>query len=267
MRRAAGLAYREAIPDSGSRGTVLMVHGFPQSSYMWRHLLPVVAEAGWRAIAPDLAGYGDSPPDRPGTWMRRVDQLEAFRVELGIDDLVLVVHDWGGLIGLRWACEHPGHLRGLVVSNTGFFPDGRWHDFARTFRTEGEGEQLIDALDRDGLGYVLEAAGLDADERTLDEYWKGFADHDRRRSILEMYRSGEFAELERYEGCLTAMDLPALVLWGEDDPFAPLAGARRFVDELPDARLEIIEGAHHFVYEEAPEPCAAELRAYLAELS
>ena len=88
--------------------------------------MPALADAGWRALAPDLAGFGDSEPDPPGTWERHVESIERFRSELGIERCVLVVHDWGGLIGLRWACEHPEAIEALVISSTGFFPDGKW---------------------------------------------------------------------------------------------------------------------------------------------
>ena len=70
------LAFREAGPADGP--VALLVHGFPQSSYMWRDVLPAVAAAGWRGLAPDLAGFGDSPLDPPGTWERQVEALEAL---------------------------------------------------------------------------------------------------------------------------------------------------------------------------------------------
>src|SRR4249920_1182630 len=105
---AGGIAYREALPES-DRGLApaLCLHGFPETSYMWRSVLSALADAGRRAIAPDLPGFGDSPPDLPGTWERHNEALERFRRELGLERVALLVHDWGGLVGLRWACEHP----------------------------------------------------------------------------------------------------------------------------------------------------------------
>lgn len=108
------LAHREAGPADGP--VALLVHGFPQSSYMWRAVTPALAGAGWRALAPDLAGFGDSPVDRPGTWEHQVEAIEGFRGEHGVDRCVPVVHDWGGLIGLRWACEHPDAVRAGVLT-------------------------------------------------------------------------------------------------------------------------------------------------------
>ena len=119
------LVYRESLPVEAPKGTVLCLHGYPESSYMWRHLLETVADVGWQAVAPDLPGYGDSPYAGSGTWQAHVDAVDAFHREQELGEVVLVVHDWGGLIGLRWACEHPELIRAMVISNTGFFSDGK----------------------------------------------------------------------------------------------------------------------------------------------
>ncbi len=111
--QAAGMAFREAGPRQGD--PVLLVHGYPESSFMWRHLLPRLGHAGWRAIAPDLPGYGDSPADPPGTWERHVVALERFRGELGLRQLRLMVHDWGGLIGLRLVCEDGDRFAAVIA--------------------------------------------------------------------------------------------------------------------------------------------------------
>jgi pimeloyl-ACP methyl ester carboxylesterase len=194
----ARLAHREHGPEDGP--VALLLHGYPESSFMWRDLMPAIADAGWRAIAPDLAGFGDSEPDPPGTWERHMEAVERFRRELGIERCVLVVHDWGGLIGLRWACEHPEAVEALVISSTGFFADG-------------------------------------------------------------MYRSGDFEKLAGYR--LAELAVPALLVWGEKDEFAPVAGAHRFERELPDTELGVIDDAGHFVWEDAPERCAEAATAFL----
>ena len=246
---------------------MLMVHGYPESSYMWRDLMEPVASAGWRAVAPDLLGFGDSPTAELNTWELQVQALEAKRAELGLEEVVLCVHDWGGLIGLRWACEHPEAVRALIISATGFFPDGKWHGLAKVMRTREDGEFLMDGLDREGLGNLLGQASGGIDAQAVDEYWKAYDGADRRRGHLELYRSGDFEKLHAYEGQLAALGVPALLLWGETDPFAPVAGAKRFESELPDTRLVVVEGAGHFVFEDAPEDCARAVTAFLAELA
>jgi len=243
---------------------VLLLHGFPESSYMWRHVMPAIAGAGLRAIAPDLAGFGDSEPDPPGTWERHVEAVERFRRELGIERCVLVVHDWGGLIGLRWACEHPDAVEGLVISSTGFFSDGQWHGMADALRTPGVGEQVVDGIDRDGFAGLLGSLSSGIGDDAVDEYFKALADEPRRRGLLELYRSGDFSKVAEHD--LAALDVPVLLVWGESDEFAPVAGAHRFDSELRDTELVVIDDAGHFVWEDAPERCAEAVVRFLARI-
>jgi haloalkane dehalogenase len=263
VAEAAGMAYREA-GDPGAPA-VLLVHGYPESSYMWRHAMDRIADAGWRAVAPDLPGYGDSPPveGQPGTWEAHVESLERFRSELGLDGVVLVTHDWGVMIGLRWACDHRGAARALVISDGGFFADRRWHDLANTMRTPGDGERLMEGFTREGFEAMLGQAspGIDAD--AVAEYWKGAADETRRRGHLELYRSGDFDKLEPYEGCVAALGLPTLVVWGEQDRFAGVKMARRFNEEIADSELVLFDEAGHFVWEDEPEGTSRALVDFL----
>jgi haloalkane dehalogenase len=178
--------------------------------------------------------------------------------------VALAVHDWGGLIGLRWACDHPGATSALVLSNTGFFPDGRWHGFAEGLRKPGEGERIIAGFERDGFAALLRSQSPGFDDEAIAHYWKAFTTEDGRRGVLDLYRSGDFSKLAPYRGGLAALGIPALVLWGENDPFAPIAGAHRFRKEIPGAELVVVEGAGHFVYADEPRRAAAEIVAFLS---
>jgi haloalkane dehalogenase len=261
MNRAAGLAYRQDGPADGP--AVLLVHGYPESSYMWRDALPALGAAGWRALAPDLPGYGDSEPDPPGTWERHIEAIDRFVEELDPGPVALVTHDWGVLVGLRWACDHPGAAGALVISDGGFFADRRWHDLANAMRTPGEGEKLIAGYTREGLGGTLKTLSSGISDQALDEYWKGFADETRRQGHLELYRSGDFEKLEPYEGRLAELALPTLILWGADDRFATVKMANRFHDEIPGSELEVFQGAGHFIWEDEPERAPAALVDFL----
>ena len=266
LKQAAGLAYREAEGAAvDGRDPVLLIHGYPQTSYMWEPVIEALGAAGRRAIAPDLVGFGDTPPDPPGTWERHVEDLERFRREVGVERVVLGVHDWGGLIGLRWACDHPGAASALILSNTGFFADSEWHRLGSALRTPGQGEQLLDNLTRDAFATIVRDLGGRLSERAIDEYWKAFATHEGREGLLELFRSGDFDKLKPYEGELGRMGVPALILWGVNDPFVPAEGAERFDREIADSKLVMLPEASHFLYDDEPERCAGEVVAFLAD--
>jgi haloalkane dehalogenase len=268
VRRTGEIAYREAVPDPDAGGEslpVFLIHGYPETSFMWRGLMPELAASGRRAIAPDLPGYGDSALSGSGTWESHIEAVEGFRRELGLDRVALVVHDWGGLIGMRWACDHPRAVGALVVSGTGFFPDGKWHGLGEALRTEGAGESVVDAINRDGFAAMLRETGRGFDDAAIEEYWKAYATERHRRAHLALYRSGDFAKLAPYEGRLAELGIPTLIVWGEDDTFAPVGGAYRFHRQIPDSKLVLVEGAGHFVFEDDPERCAREVVAFLDE--
>jgi haloalkane dehalogenase len=264
------LAYREVLPGHEPVGTLLCVHGYPQSSHMWRATLDAAARAGWRAVAPDLPGYGDSPlgdgPGEPGTWASHIAALARFHSDLDLGPVVLCVHDWGGLIGLRWACDTPGAVRGLVAGSTGFFADGKWHGMAQVMRTPGEGEELAANTTREVLGAMLASVSR-MDPAAIDECWKAYATDERRAAQLALYRSGDFEQLAPYAGRLAALGVPALLIWGADDAFAPLAGGRRLREEIPGSRLVVLEGEGHFVFDDAPALTAGLVAGFLDEVA
>jgi len=254
----------------------LLLHGYPESSFMWRHAIDALAAEGWRAIAPDLLGFGDSASDPPHTWERHVESIERFRSELGLERVALVMHDWGGLIGLWWACEHPDAVSALVISASGFFPDGKWHGVAQAARTPGTGEEMVEGMTREGFEALLRQNGSGFDDESLDEYWKCFGDLGgrsprvppgealvRRHGHLEFWRSADFEKLERFDGRLAELGVPTLLLWGETDPFAFVSSAHRFQREIPGAELVMVEGAGHFVIDDEPDRCAREIASFL----
>jgi haloalkane dehalogenase len=266
LGRAAGLAYREAGGSNGNDRVALLVHGYPESSYMWHSVLPALADAGWRAIAPDLPGYGDSEPGAgpgAGTWERHTEALDRFVRELDLGPVALVTHDWGVMIGLRWACEHPGAVSSLTISDGGFFADRRWHDVANVMRTPGDGEELIRAYTAEGFAAVMRTMSSGMSDEAIAEYWKGFADDARRLGQLELYRSGDFDKLVPYDGRVAALDLPALILWGEQDRFAGVKMAHRFHEELPGSELVVFEGTGHFAWDDEPERATRALVDFL----
>ena len=150
-----------------------------------------------------------------------------------------------------------------MISNTGFFPDGRWHGFAQVLRTEGQGEEVMENMTRELFATVMRQSSPGITDEAIDEYWKASGDADRRQSQLDLYRSGDFSKLVPYEGRLGELGVPTLILWGAEDEFAPVGGAHRFNKEIPGSRLVVIDDAGHFLQEDAPERVAQEIADFL----
>ncbi len=118
---------RMAYVDVGSGPTVLLLHGEPSWGYLYRHVVPVLVDAGFRCVVPDLVGFGRS--DKPTriddhTYARHVEWLRSVLFDaLDLTDVTLVCQDWGGLLGLRLVAEHPGRFARVCAANTGL-PDG-----------------------------------------------------------------------------------------------------------------------------------------------
>jgi haloalkane dehalogenase len=263
LKRHGDISYREAVPAEPAGDAVLFLHGFPESSRMWEGAMSALADAGRRCVAPDLYCLGDSSDQGPATFERNRDAIAALHAELGLERVAVAVHDWGGFVGLAWACEHPELVSALVISDTGFFADGRWHGMAEAMRSDA-GEELIAALDKDGFAALLRADGARFSDGDIDAYWRPFEEGRGREATLEFYRSMDLEKLAPYDGGLARLGVPTLLLWGAEDKFAPMGGARRFERDIAGARLVAIEGAGHFVLESAPERCVEELRAFLA---
>lgn len=267
VERLDGIAYRVAGPEDAEGLAVLLVHGFPQSSWMWRHLLPALADAGYRAYAPDLPGYGDSPPDLPGTWERKVEEIERFRTALGLDRVHLVVHDWGGLIGLRWACDHAGVAASIVMANTGFNPNWTWHDFGQTLRTPELGERLLESLGRNEFRQVLAESSTGIDEDAIDRYFVALADAEHRQNVLDLFRSGDQEKLQPYEGELARLEVPGLVIWGEQDPWVGVEAGEHLQAQFEGADMVRLPDVGHFPFEDEPEVCAKAVLDFYARIA
>lgn len=261
------LAYRSAGPDDGP--AALLVHGFPETSYMWHGVMDALAERGIRSIAPDLPGYGDSAyiaPDGQPLWRRFVDAIEHLRQSLGLDEVALVGHDWGGMVGCRWATEHPDAVSALVLADTGYFADGKWHGMAEGMRTPGQGEELVATLNTESLGALLKGVAPGMTEAAIAEYTRFIDGPDGRQGVLDFYRTCEMSELAEGPIGLEEIGVPALIVWGEDDQFAPVSGAYRFKKLIPDAELLLLPGVGHFAIDDAPSETTAAIVGFLGRV-
>jgi haloalkane dehalogenase len=146
---------RPAAPARASGQTVLLLHGEPSWSYLYRHVIPPLVAAGHRCVVPDLVGFGrsDKPAQRADyTYQRHVDWLrEAIFNRLHLRRVTMVCHDWGGLLGLRLLAEHPRRFRRVVASNT-YLPTGD-EDLGEAFHQWRDFSQRLDPFD---VGFIVD---------------------------------------------------------------------------------------------------------------
>jgi pimeloyl-ACP methyl ester carboxylesterase len=233
--------WREARGD----GTpALYLHGVPTSSDDWALFLE--RHGG---LAPDLPGFGRT--GKPGHFPYDIegyaDWLERFLAHAGVDELDLVVHDWGA-VGLAFAQRHPSRIRRLVIINAvPFLPGYEWHRMARIWRRKMLGELVMGFASRWALERL---SGLPPDAARAA--WSHF-DQGTQRAILRLYRSAPPGVLEAAGARLEKIRGPALVAWGDRDPYIPSAFADRYGARLPQATVEHIAGAGHWPWLDQPE--------------
>lgn len=250
--------------EAGEGEPVLYLHGFPTSGHLWRDVMvPVAAQA--RAIAPDFPGFGRSELLKgPHTWAALLDWVGRFTETLGIDQLHLAVHDWGGLIGLPWFCENHDRVLSLLITDTSFSSTDRWHALATQWREPGIGEETIGSITQEGFEQLIRMGSPGMDQGSVEEFWRGLETIERRVAKLEMYRSLEF---EMFEPYMPVFDHLASgrtrVIWGAADPFLPAKVATRF-GERTGAEVTVIEGAGHFLQQDAGDEIGKLHAAFLA---
>lgn len=248
---------RLAHLDIGEGSPVLFMHGEPTWSFLWRRVIPPVREAGYRCIAPDLPGFGRS--DKPVeigwyTYDRHTASVLALVDELDLRDATVVVHDWGGPIGLRVAVERPERISRIVVLDTGLFTghqamNDAWMAF-RAFveRTEDLPVSLL----------VRRACSNDPGDEVIAAYDAPFPNAAAKAGarafplILPLTPADPGAGAgQRVLDALRADARPKLFLWAESDPVLPLETGRRFAAALGGEIDHVIAGASHFLQEDA----------------
>jgi len=266
------LAYVEAGPPDGE--PVLLLHGEPSWSFLYRTVLPVLAAAGLRAIAADLIGFGRS--DKPAemsdhSYARHVEWVRAFAFDaLGLTGVTLVGQDWGGLIGLRLVAEHPDRFARVVAANTGLptgdfpMPDVwlRFREVVRTVPVLG-----ISRLVQSGCQRTLTADVLAAYEAPFpDESFK--AGPRAMPSLVPTSPDDPASAANRAAwDRLRGWDKPFLVAFSDRDPItgamAPILKAA--VPGAAGLDHPVIEGAGHFLQEDAGERLGTVIADFIRE--
>jgi len=254
------LAYVEAGPPDGE--PVLLLHGEPSWSFLYRKVLPVLAGAGLRAIAPDLAGFGRS--DKPAavsdhSYARHVEWIRALAFDrLGLRGVTLVGQDWGGLIGLRLVAEHPERFARVVAANTGLpTGDQPMPDVWLRFRdvVAAAPALSVSRLVQSGCQSALPAGVLAAYDAPFPD--ESFMAGPRAMPGLVPTTPDDPASAANRAAWqkLAAWDRPFLVAFSDRDPITGAMGPvlRRAVPGAAGIEHPVIEGAGHFLQEDAGE--------------
>lgn len=269
------LFYREAgSPDAP---TVLLLHGFPTSSHMFRDLIPKLADR-YHVVAPDYPGYGfsDAPPIEQFTYSfeHLTDVIEQFTETLGLTRYSLYLQDFGGPVGFRLATRHPGRVEALIIQNAVAHAEGlsEGFDSARAFWKDRnpQTEKPMRDLLTIGMTKFQYLHGADRPERVSPDSWmldQALLDRpgnaEIQLALLYDYRSNP-PRYKDWQAYLRDRRPPTLVVWGKNDPFFTVAGANAYKRDVPKAELHILDGGH-FVLEEYSTEIAGLIKSFLGK--
>ena len=263
--------------DEGSGPPILLVHGQPTWSYLYRKMIGPLVAAGYRCIAPDLMGFGlsDKPTDESAyTLGRHVELVTGLVEKLQLAGVTIVGQDWGGPVGLRYAIDHQDNVRSLVILNTLVKITPVPLLFTFVFRNGGFSSFLVRRLDlfrkiifRRGWPFrrPLEAGVMEqykmphptaASRAGIAAFPKMIPGNDRHPNA---------AYISQIDSVLRNWDVPVLVMFSDGDiAFKPTEG-QRIAEMVPDGRFQVVRNAGHYLQEDAGEEIAQRMVTFLRD--
>jgi pimeloyl-ACP methyl ester carboxylesterase len=256
-----------AYVDAGEGPAILLVHGVPTSSWLYRKMIPGLVRAGYRVIAPDLLGYGNSEKrdiahtgyDPPAQGKRLLQLMDS----LGVSSWTHVCHDAGGPWSFEMLGMDPKRVDRLVLLNTivfaeGFEPPmtfrrGHWlgKAYVSLYRSKAFCKTMINGTLDNGM------KNCDLSRREMRGYWKPMSEGTS-KALYSFFTSFDylFTNLSRYQDILQKSGVPAMICWGEEDEI--LDGKKQVpliskLMKISDKDIHLIKGTKHFVQEEVPE--------------
>jgi pimeloyl-ACP methyl ester carboxylesterase len=241
-----------SLDPIGNALPTLYVHGSPTNSDDW---LPFLAKTG--GVALDLPGFGRS--EKPRFFDYSIGGynafLQAFVGQLGWEKFNVVVHDWGALALVTAQELHDRIGQVVIINAVPLLPGYRWHRLARGWRTPILGEFMMGTTTKAVVRYLLKEARPDRQpmpREFVDSMWDHF-DQGTQSAILKLYRSAPPKILEQAGERFSRLTAPALVVWGEQDPYIPTSFAQAYVDALPNAELKLLPDAGHWPWIDRPD--------------
>lgn len=252
----------------GDGPTVLLLHGWPTSSHLWRNVMSSLAEAH-HVIAVDLPGFGgsDKPPDLRYGFELFGASIDRLLDEVGAGDASLVGHDLGGPVAMWWAMRNQPRVSRLALLNTLIYPEfsDTVVEFVTALRTPDRREELTSD---EGLAGIMRLGVVDADvltDEVLEAVIAPFADAEARLALAKAGVGLGRRGFEEIAGALNGFNVPVRLIYGEQDRLLPDVGdtmARLAVD-LPDVEVTALPDCSHFIQEEAPERVGTLLAKFL----
>ena len=266
---------RLAHVDVGEGSPIVLLHGEPTWSFLWRHVITELSGAGHRCIAPDLPGFGrsDKPSDDWFTYDRLVASVVSLFEDLDLHDVTLVVHDWGGPVGLRVATtEIPERISRLVVMDSGLFTGHQrmgaaWQAF-RDF-VESTPDLPIGMLITGAVATPMSDEVVAAYEAPFDGVDAKGGARSLPGLIPQTPDAPGAAEGRAAVEALGADTRPILLLWAEQDVVLPLEATGRQMEQLLPLRqpLQVVENAGHFLQEDAGPVIGQAIATWLDEVA
>ena len=260
--------------DEGSGENLLMLHGNPTWSFYYRNLI-LGLKGSYRCVVPDHMGMGksDKPQDYPYTLSRHIDNFEKLADHLELDDITLVVHDWGGAIGMGFAVRHPERIRRLVIFNTAAFLSSEIPLSLSLCRIPGFGAIAIRGFNMFARGAIRWACVKQ--ERMTEEVRAGYlAPYDNFANRVANLRfvqdipmspdSPSYSVIQHIEENLKLFrEHPAQIIWGAHDFVFNDHFLKRWQEIFPQAHVHRMEDAGHYVVEDAHEHILPMMKEFL----
>ena len=269
------LFYREA--GDASRPTVLLLHGFPSASHMFRDLIPELAD-NYHVVAPDLPGFGMTEQPGRGQFAYNFENIanvvDRFTEVIGLDKFAIYVFDYGAPVGFRIAVKHPERITAIVTQNGNTYLEGVSEAFAPVQAYWKEPNQA----NRDALrGFlapettlfqythgVADPTLVSPDGRNLDDHYLARAGNDEIQLDLLLDYQSNVALYDTIQAYLRKHQPPVLAIWGKNDPFFIPPGAEAFKRDVPAADIRFVDSGH-FALETHASEIGAAMREFLAK--
>ena len=256
---------------AGTGETVLLLHGWPTSAYLWRNVMPAMAQTH-RVIALDLPGYGQSTkrPSDSFSFFYHEKAIDGVLEALGIDKVHLGVHDLGGPVGLFWAVQQLERVRSLAFLNTIVYPQFSWGVKLFVLMTLAPGIRSWLSSPR-GIAWAMRLGVQQKEKLTpevISNYTAPFEERNVRKTLLKSVQRLSLKGYAEIVEKLFAFKGPVRLIYGENDRILPRIAntMQRLQQDFPQAELTSLPNCGHFLQEDGPEKLGQLLAEFLAKV-